>query len=238
MLKLDGEKGLSTVLTGGHTVREAIQPHPLLPGLWIMPAGPVPPRAADLLSADRMAELLDELSERFEQVVIDSPPVLSVTDATIVSRIVDGVVAGGAERSYFPRRPAANRAHTRRGRRQDSGRNVEQVRPSPAGLLRRRLPLRPLRLLWPWPQRRPKTLRQFSGKVLTRQQEAIRRRRQRSADNQERKGEKLCTDPALLIPPFFVIHFLRVLTVCGEWVFGFSVASKVSFRFVFCREKP
>lgn len=92
LLNLSGEKGLSTVLTGIHTVDEAFHAHPLLPGLFVMPAGPVPPRAADLLSDNRMLELLHHLSARFEHVVIDSPPVLSVTDATILSRIVDGVV--------------------------------------------------------------------------------------------------------------------------------------------------
>ena len=92
ILKLGDEKGLSTLLTGAHGLDEVIRPHELLDELWIMPAGPMPPSAADLLSSDKMAELLEACGQRFEHVVIDSPPVLSVTDATILSRVVDGTV--------------------------------------------------------------------------------------------------------------------------------------------------
>lgn len=91
-LKLNNEKGLSTVLTGSDRPEELLQPHPLLPELWLLPSGPVPPSPADLLSSEKMLELLSAFGERFEHVVVDSPPVLAVTDATILSRIVDGVV--------------------------------------------------------------------------------------------------------------------------------------------------
>jgi capsular exopolysaccharide synthesis family protein len=92
VLKVDNTVGTSTVLSGVHTLEDALQQSSTLPELWILPSGPVPPSPADLLSSDRMAELLQKLSERFEHVVIDTPPVLAVTDATILSRIVDGVI--------------------------------------------------------------------------------------------------------------------------------------------------
>ncbi len=91
-LKLNNEKGLSTVLAGNDCADELLQPYELLPELWILPTGPVPPSPADLLSSEKMLELLSAVSERFEHVIIDSPPVLAVTDATILSRMVDGVV--------------------------------------------------------------------------------------------------------------------------------------------------
>jgi polysaccharide biosynthesis transport protein len=91
-LNLPRAKGLSTVLSGADTMDEAMQPHELLPELLIMGSGPVPPSPADLLSSDKMAEILLTASKRFEHIVIDTPPVLSVTDATILSRMVDGVV--------------------------------------------------------------------------------------------------------------------------------------------------
>ena len=91
-LKLNNDRGLSTVLAGTHEAEEAIQPSHLLPELWVLPSGPVPPNPADLLSSEKMLELLCAFGERFEHVVIDSPPVLAVTDSTILSRIVDGVV--------------------------------------------------------------------------------------------------------------------------------------------------
>ncbi len=92
ILKCDMRKGLSTVLTGGHAADDVLQPYSLMPNLWILPAGPTPPSPADLLLSEKMAALLEKLSERFEQIIIDSPPVMAVTDATILSRLVDGVV--------------------------------------------------------------------------------------------------------------------------------------------------
>jgi capsular exopolysaccharide synthesis family protein len=92
VLRLDNKVGVSTLLTGTGTIEDALQESSASPGLWILPSGPEPPSPADLLSSDRMAELLRSLSERFEHVVIDTPPVLAVTDATILSRIVEGVV--------------------------------------------------------------------------------------------------------------------------------------------------
>lgn len=98
-LKMPNEKGLTGVLAHGLSLDEVLQPHPELPQLSILPAGPGVQNPAELLSADRMAELINELSQRFEQVIIDSPPVLAVTDAAILSGLVDGVlliVEGGS----------------------------------------------------------------------------------------------------------------------------------------------
>ncbi|HEV2118271.1 MAG TPA: polysaccharide biosynthesis tyrosine autokinase, partial [Terriglobales bacterium] len=91
-LALKAEKGVSTVLTGAHTVEEALQQSPALPDLWILPCGPVPSNPAELLGSDSMAELFRELSGRYEHIIVDSPPVLLVTDATILSTLADGVV--------------------------------------------------------------------------------------------------------------------------------------------------
>lgn len=101
ILKCGIKGGLSTVLTGGHTADEVLQQYTPLPNLWILPAGPVSPSPADLLSSETMAELLRKLGDRFEHIIIDSPPVMAVTDATILSSVVDGVVlvAQGARTS-------------------------------------------------------------------------------------------------------------------------------------------
>lgn len=98
-VKISNEKGLTTVLAGGMDAEDAIQPHSELPGLWILPAGPGVPNPAELLSSDKMVELIQQLSDRYEHVIIDSPPVLAVTDAAILSAVVDGVlliVEGGS----------------------------------------------------------------------------------------------------------------------------------------------
>jgi capsular exopolysaccharide synthesis family protein len=84
--------GLSSLLSGAHSLDEALLQFEAVPNLWVLPAGPRPPNPADLLSSPTMEKVLQELRGRFEHVVVDSPPLLLVTDATILSRLVDGVV--------------------------------------------------------------------------------------------------------------------------------------------------
>ena len=91
-LDLNADKGLSTVLTGTDTLEEALQQCPEQPHLWVLPCGPVPPNPAELLGSDSMAELWKQLVSRYEHIIIDSPPVLLVTDATILSNLADGVI--------------------------------------------------------------------------------------------------------------------------------------------------
>ena len=91
-LGIDNSKGLSTILAGTDKLDDALQQFSPLPNLSVLPSGPAAPNPAELIGSDRMAELLKELSERFEHVIIDSPPVLVVTDGTILAGLVDGVV--------------------------------------------------------------------------------------------------------------------------------------------------
>jgi len=63
-----------------------------VPNLWIAPAGPLAPAPSELLSSDAMHEWLRAVRARFEYVVIDTPPMLAVTDAIIVGALADGVV--------------------------------------------------------------------------------------------------------------------------------------------------
>ncbi len=84
--------GLSTLLTGTSTFDETIQRIPEVPNLDIIASGPVPPFPAELLSSDAMKSLLARCSELYEYIVIDSPPILSVTDGVILARDADAVV--------------------------------------------------------------------------------------------------------------------------------------------------
>ena len=86
----DGE-GLAGFLTGAHGIEVALRQFSRVPTLWVLPAGPKPPNPAQLLSSSAMETLLRELRQRFKFLVIDSPPVLPVTDAMILSTFVDGV---------------------------------------------------------------------------------------------------------------------------------------------------
>ena len=75
LLSLETKKGVSTVLTGGDKLDDALQLCALQPNLWVLPAGPVPPNPAELVGSGCMAEIVQELGTRFEHVIIDSPPV-------------------------------------------------------------------------------------------------------------------------------------------------------------------
>ncbi|HKV09569.1 MAG TPA: polysaccharide biosynthesis tyrosine autokinase, partial [Thermoanaerobaculia bacterium] len=63
-----------------------------VPNLWVTPSGPIPPNPSELLASDRMREWLKAVRNRFDYVVVDTPPALAVTDATLVGMLVDGVV--------------------------------------------------------------------------------------------------------------------------------------------------
>jgi capsular exopolysaccharide synthesis family protein len=89
---MNGKIGLTTVLTGATTLEETVQMVPEIPNLDILPSGPIPPFPAEMLSSDAMAVLLKRCEELYSYVVIDSPPILSVTDGVILSRQADAVV--------------------------------------------------------------------------------------------------------------------------------------------------
>jgi succinoglycan biosynthesis transport protein ExoP len=86
------EAGLSSYLAGVATLGEASIPHPQIRNLVAMPTGPIPPNPADLLSSNRMKEVIEELRAKYKFVVIDSPPIMAATDAVILSSLTDGVV--------------------------------------------------------------------------------------------------------------------------------------------------
>jgi capsular exopolysaccharide synthesis family protein len=58
----------------------------------VVPAGPLPPNAAELLTGERMAKMLELLLERFDHVIIDSPPVMGLADAPLIASRVEGTV--------------------------------------------------------------------------------------------------------------------------------------------------
>ncbi len=89
---LNGRVGLTTLLTNTSTLEESLQRIPELPNLDVLPSGPVPPFPTEMLSSEAMQELVRRCSELYTYVVIDSPPVLSVTDSVILARDADAVV--------------------------------------------------------------------------------------------------------------------------------------------------
>ena len=91
-LGLGPRSGLSNVLTGSADVQQTITRSPLLPSLYILPAGTPPPNPAELLASAHMRELVETLSSQYDHIVIDTPPTLSVTDAVVLSTRADAVI--------------------------------------------------------------------------------------------------------------------------------------------------
>ena len=89
---LNGKLGLSTVLSGQTTLEDSVQRVAEVPNLDILASGPVPPFPTEMLSSDAMSALLQRTGELYTHVIIDSAPILSVTDGILLSRQVDAVV--------------------------------------------------------------------------------------------------------------------------------------------------
>lgn len=85
-------RGLTNYLSGERNLDTLVQTYANLPNLKVLTSGPVPPNPAELLGSTEMRRLLTALSERFTHIVIDSPPAISFTDASILSTLVDGVM--------------------------------------------------------------------------------------------------------------------------------------------------
>jgi capsular exopolysaccharide synthesis family protein len=108
LFRLPKSPGLSNVLSGMAPLTECVRQHPVTTGLSFLPAGTSPPNPAELLGAKRFDSLLEESKQQFDLVIIDSPPVLLVTDPVAISMKVDGTIV--VVRSRSTTRPILNRA--------------------------------------------------------------------------------------------------------------------------------
>ncbi len=101
-LGLEGGTGLTTVLIGKATVADVVQPWEAT-SLDILPAGQLPPNPSELLGSKAMRSLLDQVTSTYDIVLIDSPPLLPVTDAAVIGRQVGGLlVVVGVDRIHRP----------------------------------------------------------------------------------------------------------------------------------------
>jgi succinoglycan biosynthesis transport protein ExoP len=86
-------RGLTNALSGDASeIDKLIQTCDQAPNLKVLTSGPMPPNPAELLGSEEMRKLLKTLSDRFTHVIVDSPPAISFTDASILSTFVDGVI--------------------------------------------------------------------------------------------------------------------------------------------------
>lgn len=90
-LGVERAPGLSNVILGTALVSEVMRPS-AVPGLWVLAAGDRPANAAELLASKRFESLLKAAGQHFDWVIIDSPPVLAVTDACVIAPLLSGVL--------------------------------------------------------------------------------------------------------------------------------------------------
>src|SRR5205823_14674830 len=86
-------RGVTNCLSGEiKDFDELIQTYDKQPNLKLLTSGPIPPNPAELLGSQEMRKLLARLAEKFTHIIVDSPPAISFTDASILSTFVDGVI--------------------------------------------------------------------------------------------------------------------------------------------------
>ena len=103
-LDIPNAPGLSNVLiTTGSETKIAIRPSKIDPNWWIVTAGNIPPNPSELLGSRRMQTLLKALAKEFDYIIVDLPPVNVVSDALVVSPVLDGLIVVVRE-NYTERR--------------------------------------------------------------------------------------------------------------------------------------
>jgi tyrosine-protein kinase Etk/Wzc len=85
------EPGLTDILVGAATLREAVRPN-VIQNLDVLPGGALPPNPSELLGSEAMHRLLGELRAQYDTVLFDTPPALAVTDATVLGTNADAVI--------------------------------------------------------------------------------------------------------------------------------------------------
>ncbi len=91
-LKLEQGPGLSNLLAGLCTEREVVQPSGIQERLMVMGSGPTPPNPTELLGSERMKTAIKNISEDYDFIILDLPPVSEVSDALVVSRLTHGMI--------------------------------------------------------------------------------------------------------------------------------------------------
>ncbi len=119
--------GLAASLLAGR-LDGNVQAVPAVAGLSVLSAGPPPPNPAELLGSHTMRKLLDDLAQQADVVLLDSPPVLAVTDAALLAQLVDGVLL------------VVESGKTRRGMALEAIARLRQVRSNLIGVVLNKMP--------------------------------------------------------------------------------------------------
>jgi len=92
IFNLKNNRGLTNILTGDMTMSQVIRTEKLVENLHILSCGPIPPNPSELLASNAMKTLLTKLSEKFDMIILDTPPLIAVSDATVLIPEVDGYI--------------------------------------------------------------------------------------------------------------------------------------------------
>jgi capsular exopolysaccharide synthesis family protein len=91
MFGLEKEAGLRECLEGGRNLETSVY-HLAGPDIWVLPAGAAPSNALELLQSANLSKVMDELASFFDWIIIDSPPILPLADASVWMRLADGII--------------------------------------------------------------------------------------------------------------------------------------------------
>jgi capsular exopolysaccharide synthesis family protein len=92
IFKTENSRGLTTLLTNPSLSPKHLVIMNQVNNLYVLPSGPIPSNPSELLNSERMNDLINEMEAEYDLIIYDMPPVLSVTDAQIVSGKVDGTI--------------------------------------------------------------------------------------------------------------------------------------------------
>lgn len=91
-LGLKQKPGITNLLVGQVPANDILQRTNLISNLWVAAAGDIPPNPAELLGSANMKTTIQTMADAFDVIIVDLPPITAVTDAVLVSKIVDGMV--------------------------------------------------------------------------------------------------------------------------------------------------
>lgn len=91
-LSVNAEPGVSNLLVGQCSINEALQNSGIKSNLWVITAGEIPPNPAELLGSANMEKTIKTLSDNFDVIILDLPPLSIVSDALIASKYINGMI--------------------------------------------------------------------------------------------------------------------------------------------------
>ena len=106
-IRISNSPGLSNLLARKCKANEVLRESGILPNLAVITGGDVPPNPSELLGSGRMSSVIEVLSEKFDYIILDLPPVNVVSDALVVSGFIDGMVVV-VRKDYATRKSTAN----------------------------------------------------------------------------------------------------------------------------------